>query len=184
MHTASPSAPWDERIINPLYVANGVTGVRDMGGNPDLREQQRPRVEDFALPSPRIFFAGPVLSSGQSNSETVGANNRAEAREAVAKLKKSGVNLLTIGSDISRDSYFVIADEATKVKIQFDGPVPDSITAAEASAAGQRSFEGLSGILLACSSKEDALRQQQAGAHICGGRTARIRLPIVKSCRF
>src|SRR5260370_23864203 len=22
VHTASPSAPWDERIINPLYVAN------------------------------------------------------------------------------------------------------------------------------------------------------------------
>jgi len=91
-------------------------------------------------------------------------NNPAEAREAVAKLKKSGLNLLTIGSDISRDSYFFIADEATKVKIQFDGPVPDSITAAEASAAGQRSFERLSGILLACSSKEDALRQHGSRA--------------------
>ena len=164
VHTASPSAPWDERIINPLYVSNGVTGVPDTGGNPDLLEQQRQRVEDFALPGPRIFFAGPVLSSGQSNSQTVGVNNPAEAREAVAKLKKSEVNLLTIGSDISRDSYFAIADEATKVKIQFDGPVPESITAAEASAAGQRSFERLSGILLACSSKEDALRQHGSPA--------------------
>ena len=165
VHTAGTSAvAWDEKIIYPLYVANGVTGVRDMGGDLDLLEQQRQRVEDGALPSPHIFFAGPFLSSGKSNTQTVGVNNPAEAREAVAKLKKRGVNLLTIGSDISRDSYFAIADEATKLKIQFDGPVPDSITATEASAAGQSSIERLTGILLACSSKEDALRQERSQA--------------------
>ncbi len=160
VHTAGSSAAWDEKIIYPLYVANGVTGVRDMGGDPNLLEQQLQRVEDRALPGPHILFAGPFLSSGKSNTQTVAVNNPAEAREAVAKLKKRGVNLLTIRSDISRDSYFAVADEAAKLKIQFDGPVPDSITAAEASAAGQRSIERLTGILLACSSKEDALRQQ------------------------
>jgi hypothetical protein len=163
VHTAGTSAAaWDEKIIYPLYVANGVTGVRDMGGDLDLLEQQRQRVEDGALPGPHIFFAGPFLSSGKSNPQIVGVNNPAEAREAAAKLKKRGVNLLTIGSDISRDSYFAIADEATKLKIQFDGPVPDSITATEASAAGQSSIERLTGILLACSSKEDALRQERS----------------------
>jgi hypothetical protein len=89
-------------------------------------------------------------------------SNPAEAREAVAKLQKRGVNLLTIRSDISRDSYFALADETAKLKIQLAGPVPDSVTAAEASAAGQRSIERLTGILLACSSEEDALRQQRS----------------------
>ena len=165
VHTAGTSgAAWDEKIIYPLYVANGVTGVRDMGGDLDLLEQQRQRVEDGVLPGPHIFFAGPFLAGGKSNTQTLGVNNPAEAREAVAKLKKRGVNLLTIRPDISRDSYFALADEATKLKIQFDGPVPDSITATEASAAGQSSIERLTGILLACSSKEYALRQQRSQA--------------------
>ena len=164
VHTAGTSAVWDEKIIYPLYVANGVTGVRDMAGDPDLLEQRRQRVEDGALPGPHILFAGPFLSGGKSNTQTVAVNNPAEAREAVAKLKKRGVNLLTIRSDIPRDSYFALADEAAKLKIQFDGPVPDSITAAEASAAGQSSIERLTGILLACSSKEDELRRQGSQA--------------------
>jgi N-acetylglucosamine-6-phosphate deacetylase len=164
VHTARASAAWDERIIYPLYVAIGVTGVRDMGGDPDLLEQRRQQVEDGALPGPHILFAGPFLSGGKSDTQTVAVNNPAEAREAVAKLKQRGVNLLTIRPDISRDSYFALAGEAAKLKIQFGGPVPDSITATEASAAGQSSIERLTGILLACSSKEDALRQQRSQA--------------------
>jgi hypothetical protein len=160
VHTASPSEPWDERIIYPLFIANGVTGVRDMGGDPDLLEQRRQQVEDGASPGPHILFAGPFLSGGKSDTQSIAVNNRAEAREAVGRLKQRGVNLLTIRPDISRDSYFALADEAAKLKIQFDGRVPDSVTAAEASAAGQRSIERLTGILLACSSKEDRLRQQ------------------------
>ncbi len=165
VHTASTSGTaWDEKIIYPLYVANGVTGVRDMGGgDPDLLEQRRQQVEDGALPSPHIFVA-PFLSDGSSDAQSVALNDRAEAQEALARLKERGVILLTIRPDISRDSYFALADEAAKLKIQFAGLVPDSITDSEASAAGQRSIERLSGILLACSSKEDALRQQRSQA--------------------
>jgi hypothetical protein len=161
VHTASASPAWNERIVYPLYVANGVTGVRDMGGDPDLLDERRQQVEDGASPSPHIFSA-PFLSDGSSDAQSVALNDRAEAREALARLKERGVNLLTMRPDISRDSYFALADEAAKPKIQLDGPVPDLITASEASAAGQRSIERLSGILLACSSKEDALRQQRS----------------------
>jgi hypothetical protein len=163
VHTSSASPAWNERIVYPLYVANGVTGVRDMGGDPDLLDERCQQVEDGASPSPHIFFA-PFLSDGSSDAQSVALNDRAEAREALARLKERGVNLLTIRPDISRDSYFALADEAAKLKIQLDGPVPDLITASEASAAGQRSIERLSGILLACSSKEDALRQQRSQA--------------------
>ena len=147
VHTASASAAWNERIVYPLYIANGVTGVRDMGGNPDLLEDRRQQVDDGVLPGLHILFA-PFLSGGSIDTQSVAVNDRAEAREALARLKERGVNLLTIRPDISRDSYFALADEAAKMKIQFDGPVPDSITATEASAAGQRSIERLTGILI------------------------------------
>src|SRR5260370_547982 len=164
VHTAGISAAWDEKIIYPLSVANGVTGVRDMGGDPDLLERRRQRIEDGTFPGPHILFADKFLSGRESNSQTVAVNKPAEAREALANLKKRGVNLVTIRSDIPRDSYFALADEAAKLKIKFEGPVQDSMTAGEASAAGQRSIERLSGIPLACSSKEEALRQQASQA--------------------
>jgi hypothetical protein len=43
--------------------------------------------------------------------------------------------------------------------MKFVGHVPESVSAAEASAVGQRSIEHLSGILLACSSQEQELRR-------------------------
>jgi len=164
VHTADISAAWDEKIIYPLYVANGVTGVRDMGGDPDLLERRRQRIEEGTLPGPHILFANQFLSGGKSNSRTVALSNPADAPEAVAILKKRGVNLVMIRPDVSRDSYFAFAKEAAKLKIRLEGPVPDSITTAEASTAGQRSIERLSGISLACSSKEDALRKQASQA--------------------
>jgi hypothetical protein len=164
VHTADLSAAWDEKITYPLYVANGVTGVRDMGGDPDLLERRRQKIEDGTLPGPHILFANQFLSGGESDSRTVTLNNPADAPEAVAKLKKRGVNLVMVRSDISRDAYLAFAEEAAKLKIRFEGPVPDSITVAEASAAGQSSIERLSGIPLACSSKEDALRRQASQA--------------------
>jgi len=164
VHTADLSAAWDEKIIYPLYVANGVTGVRDMGGDPYLLERRQQRIEDGTLLGPHILFANQFLSGGEITSRTVTLNNPADAPEAVAKLKKRGVNLVMVRADISRDSYLAFAKEAAKLKIRFEGPAPDSITAAEASAAGQRSIERLSGISLACSSKEDTLRKQASQA--------------------
>ena len=32
VHTAFNDPAWDEKLLYPLYVANGITGVRDMGG--------------------------------------------------------------------------------------------------------------------------------------------------------
>jgi hypothetical protein len=95
VRTASTAAAWDEHIIYPLYVANGVTGVRDMGGDPDLLDQRSQRVEDGTLPGPHILVAGPILSGGKSNTQTVAPlNNPTEVREAVVKLKEHGMDLL------------------------------------------------------------------------------------------
>jgi imidazolonepropionase-like amidohydrolase len=164
VHTAFDPGAWDERIIYPLYIANGVTGVRDMGGNPGLLEQRRQRIDHGELVGPHLILAGPFLDGGKSDAQVTAVNSPAEARTAVDALKKRGVDFIKILSNLTRDSYFAIADEATRVKIRFVGHVPDSVSAAEASAAGQRSIEHLTGIMLACSSKEGELRQQKLKA--------------------
>ncbi len=71
---------------------------------------------------------------------------------------------MKILSNVPRDSYFAIADEAAKQNISFVGHVPYAISVREAAAAGQKSIEHLTGFMLACSSREDELRGQELTA--------------------
>jgi imidazolonepropionase-like amidohydrolase len=165
VHSAGgPAAAWDANIIFPLYIANGITGIRDMGGDPVVLEQRRMQVERGELAGPRMVIAGPFLNGEKSDAQMLAVDTPAAARSAVATLKKRGVDFIKILSDIPRDSYFAIAEESEKQKIRFVGHVPDSVSAMEASAAGQRSIEHLSGVLLACSVEEDELRRQKLEA--------------------
>ncbi len=160
VHSAFVSPAWDEKVIYPLYIANGVTGVRDMGGDPDVLERRRSRIESGELLGPHLIFAGPFLAGGKSDQQTIAVNTPEEARRAVDTVKKQGLDFVKILSNVPRDSYFAIADESAKQKIPFVGHVPYSVSVREASAAGQKSIEHLTGILLACSSREDELRAQ------------------------
>src|SRR5262249_17987282 len=56
---------------------------------------------------------------------------------------------------------FAIAAAAKREKMTFVGHVPDRVTAAEASNAGQRSIEHLTGVLRACSNDEQRLMREQ-----------------------
>jgi imidazolonepropionase-like amidohydrolase len=164
-HSAGgPAAAWDAKIILPLYLANGITGIRDMGGNPDLLASRKESIERGELLGPHLVIAGSFLNGGKSDAQTVAVNTPQEGRAAVDTLKKRGMDFIKILSGISREVYFAIAEESAKQKIRFAGHVPDSVSAAEAAEAGQRSIEHLSGILLACSTREEELRQQKLTA--------------------
>ena len=84
-----------------------------------------------------------------------------QAVDSVAKQKADFVKML---SSVPRDAYFAAAEESKKRGIVFVGHVPQNITAAEASDVGQKSIEHLDGILLNCSSQEEALRKEIAEA--------------------
>jgi hypothetical protein len=166
IHSAFSPGAWDEKIIYPLYIANGVTGVRDMGGDPNLLEQRRQRIDRGELIGPHMVLAGPFLDGGKSDAQLIAVTTPAEARAAVDGLKKRGVDFVKILSRLDRDSYFAVAGESAKQKLTFVGHVPDSVSAAEASAAGQHSIEHLTGIMLACSSRESELRQQKLAERV------------------
>jgi len=116
------------------------------------------------MPGPHLVFAGPFLAGGKSDQQTIAVNTPEEARRAVDTVKNQGLDFVKILSNVPRDSYFAIASESAKQDISFVGHVPYSVSAREASAAGQKSIEHLTGILLACSSREDELRSQELSA--------------------
>jgi hypothetical protein len=89
-----------------------------------------------------------------------------EARKAVAALKRRGVDFIKVYSLLPRDTYFAIADEAKKESIPFAGHLPESVSAAEASEAGQLSIEHVAGglYIIASSDKEAELRKRLSEA--------------------
>lgn len=140
----------------PLYVANGVTGVRVMSGEQDTAAFRAELARQS--PSPEIYLASAIVDGSPPVwPGSIVIRKPADARRAVDEIKAGGADFIKVYSRIPRDAYFALADEAKQQHIDFEGHVPDDITAQEASAAGQRTMEHLQGISTACSSKQDAM---------------------------
>ncbi len=140
----------------PLYIANGVTGVRVMSGEKDTAALRA----EFAgqAPSPQIYLASAIVDGSPPVwPGSIVVKKPADARRTVDEIKASGADFIKVYSRIPRDAYFALADEAKQQHIAFEGHVPDTVTAQEASAAGQRSMEHLLGIAIACSSQQEKL---------------------------
>jgi len=145
-----------------LFVANGVTGIRDMGGTPgefELFSRWRAEFKRDALPAPRIVAAGIVVDgpAGKGRSDSLHVANESEARQAVISLRKRGADFIKVYTLLSREAYFATADESKKQRLPFAGHVPAEVSAAEASDAGQKSMEHLFGVLSACAKNEAEL---------------------------
>jgi imidazolonepropionase-like amidohydrolase len=148
--------PGGKEVSLPLFVANGVTGVRDMGGDLDTLLEWRRQTAAGALLGPRMVIAGPMLDGPKSrfpSSLSIASPN--EGRKAVEDLKAKGVDFIKVQSFIPRDAYFAVADEAKQQHMVLAGHVPDAIRASEAVAAGQKSIEHLTGVFEGCSTAED-----------------------------
>ena len=159
------SAKWAREVSLPLLVANGITGVRDMGGDFDLIKALRKEIAAGTLPGPRIIAAGPqLLGFSKDSVQSLASNNADAARRSVIYLKQAGADFIKVQSPVPRDAYFAIADEAKRQGLSFVGHVPELITAVEASDAGQRSMEHSMGIWQSCSTAEPELRKIMAEA--------------------
>lgn len=163
-----------KEVFFPLYIANGVTGVRDMGGDvEDSTEAISTRYVNLCiwrkaiargdLIGPRMVIAG-FLIDGFPWQGDVPVSNPSEARAAVDALHDMGVDFIKVKSFVPREAYLAIADEARREDIVFAGHVPDAVPASEASASGQKSIEHLTGVALGSSAEEASLSKELTSA--------------------
>jgi imidazolonepropionase-like amidohydrolase len=161
MHVHTNFGEWvppNEKVTLPLFVANGVIGVRDMGGDLEVLKRWRSEIAASTLLGPRMIIAGPMLDGPTPHfPSSAPVATAADGRKVVDDLKAQGVDFIKIQSYIPREGYFATAEEAKKLGIPFVGHVPDAIRASEASNAGQQSIEHFTGIFEACSTIEDQL---------------------------
>jgi imidazolonepropionase-like amidohydrolase len=177
VHLAGVSADpaWSKDVLLPLLLANGITGVRDMGGDLDALLSWKRDIESGKFLAPHIIASGPWLAGGgRKTPEQYPVANAEEARAAVRALKQRGADFIKVISMPSREVFFAVAEEARKQNISFVGHLPFEIGAAEASNAGMRSIEHFlySGFALSFSSKEEELRKRLVEAERKGDSAA------------
>lgn len=125
-----------------LLIMNGVTGVRDMGGDLRQIDRWRSEINNGTRVGPHIIRAGPFVDGpkeGVTNRLTV--RTPEEARQAVRDLKAKGVDFIKVHNALPPDAFFALMDEARKEHIPVAVHLPKGVSSAEASDAGVASLE-------------------------------------------
>src|SRR5689334_1881420 len=147
------------RDLVPLYVANGVTGVRDMAGDWDTLRTWRSEIARGQLVGPRIIASGPYLEGGDVPIPHLLARNAVEATAGVDSLIALGVDFIKVHSQLNAESYFAIARRARERGVVFAGHVPRVVGSAAASDSGQKSIEHMLGIPVECTPADSVALQ-------------------------
>ena len=164
MHVHTAFGDWfpgGRDIILPLFIANGITGVRDMGGDVPVLQEWRNQIEAGQLTGPRMIYSGPMLDGYLPDGKnlrfpsSVPVTSPADARAAVDSLVAQHVDFIKVQSLLSLESYLAAADEAHKRGLPIVGHVPDKVRITQVVAAGQKSIEHLMGLFEGCSSQQD-----------------------------
>ena len=156
----------------PLFLANGVVGVRDMGGSAEngsdgcesaagqILKAWRSQILRGLLQGPEIVMAGQVLS-GTGSRSSLAAHTPQLARQAVSSVVSAGADFVKVYEDIPLDALLAISNEAKKQNVPFAGHVSEeTLRAIDAVRAGQRSVEHVRSNLLVCfAESEDQLQR-------------------------
>ena len=150
--------PDDEQDLG-LFFANGVTGIRIMWGSPANFGWRKDR-EAGKLLAPYMEIASPLIDGPKPFwPGSVSVSSDPEARAAVDTAKARGADFVKVYTFLPREEFFAIAAEAKKQGIPFAGHVPMSVSALEASNAGMKSIEHLTGVMQACSTRSEELNK-------------------------
>ena len=120
----------------PAFVANGVTGVRDLGGDLSEIDRWRNEIAAGSRVGPLIVRAGPMLVGEAPLRFQVLIQTPEEGRDTVQRLYAAGVEKIKVKS-MPRAAYFAIAAEARALGLPVTGHIPQTVTPEEASDAGQ-----------------------------------------------
>jgi imidazolonepropionase-like amidohydrolase len=140
---------WETDRTFPMFIANGVLGVRNMGGHLDELKRWRAQVVSGELLGPHMVISGPLVDgvNPAHPDHAVVVHDPAEGRAIVDSLKQSGVDFIKVFDNLTPDEYYAIAEESKKVGLPFAGHLPQGVWASDASTAGQLSIEHLRGSL-------------------------------------
>ncbi|MEQ1892866.1 MAG: amidohydrolase family protein [Planctomycetota bacterium] len=135
---------WDENDLF-LFVASGVTTVRNLFGNP-LHLDWRARIERRELVGPRLYTAGPIIDG--ENPVWPGSTALTDpdlAAEVVAEQKEAGYDFLKPYAKLTAECYEALVIAGEEAGLRLMGHVPGALTIHDVLEAGQLTIEHLDG---------------------------------------
>lgn len=154
----------DDADVSPVLrklLAHGVTTVRDMGSVPERIVALRDAIAAGKTEGPRLLVAGAMIdgppSKGGPTMHVVA--NAAEATAEVERLAALRVDFLKVQQNVPAEAYRAVMAQAKQRGMTVMGHTPDPVTVSDAVKAGQMSIEHLTGVLVACSTRENELRE-------------------------
>ena len=148
---------WMADSFFPLFLANGVTGFRDMFGVVQQLQTWRKAIAKGNKTYPDFYFSGPIVDGLKPIwPGSVEVTNIDQAKRAVDSIKNIlKTDFVKVYALLSPESYFAIAEECKRLKFDFVGHVPNQVTVLQAANAGQKCQEHLTGILEIASDSSD-----------------------------
>lgn len=156
----------------PLFIENGITGVRDMGGSLSFAtdgcgsikhgtlQDWKNEIRSGTLIGPEIVSAGSVLSARPSATNIMVPTPEA-AREAVKRVAAEDSDFVKVYEDIRPEVFRAIMAAASEEQLVVAGHVSEeTLTVLEALMAGQRSVEHVRSHLLLCFAEDDQQREE------------------------
>jgi len=131
MHSHFEQVEW-----GPIYLASGITTVRDVGNEFDYITAVRDAIASGKGIGPRMLLAGIVDGAGPNAMGAIRATNADEAREVVRRYHDAGFSQIKIYSSITLPVMRAITAEAHRLGMTVTGHVPEGINAFEAIDAG------------------------------------------------
>lgn len=156
----------ENKDLLPLFIANGVTTVRDCAADLSAHVLQwRREIAENRLTGPTIFTAGPKLEGYKSiwiGDLEIGTKEELQA--ALDSLQKLKVDFVKITDNtMNPDLYMESVRQAVKRGWKITGHIPSALTLAQVSDAGLSAIEHIS-YLLRAGNKEEALYAKKIAA--------------------
>ncbi|MBB4601851.1 imidazolonepropionase-like amidohydrolase [Hymenobacter luteus] len=150
------------RNLLPLYLAHGITTVRDAGGDltPAIFEWRK-QIRAGKLAGPTIYTSGPKIDGPKAFwAGSLEVENQAQIDKALDSLQRLKVDYVKLyESTISREVFLSTITAAEKRGMLTTGHMPYTATLREASARGLDASEHLYYVFKGCSAKEDSITQ-------------------------
>lgn len=171
MHTHSNQH--SEWLHHPIYIANGVTGVRDMSGQLNKRDsywvgskerlQWNKDLENNLRVTPRYVLQSSYQMDGEKAIPEESPNffklqNPLQVDSLLQFYKSEKVDFIKVYQQLPRNTYLELAKKAPKYGLYLAGHKPMFLNSEEAIILGQRSFEHGRIFMYECFPEADSLK--------------------------
>lgn len=140
-----------------LYLANGVTTVRNMWGEPSLLELTR-AIDAGEIPGPRMINAGRIVDGKPPHHfGTVELTDPAAAEAVMSSQMEAGYDFVKIYSNMSLEVFDAVDRFSRSSGVEFSGHVPESVPLRHALDSNMTTMEHFYGVI-------DAVRDEDGPA--------------------